>query len=76
MWLRIFALLVCLMTPPLGALAQEPRFTINLRGSDIALLTEQISEITGRTLIVHPDLRGEIVLARERQHQGNESRLQ
>ena len=62
MWLRIFALLVCLMTAPLGALAQEPRFTVNLRGSDIALLTEQISEITGRTLIVHPDLRGEITV--------------
>ncbi len=43
-------------------LAQEQTFTINLRQTDVAILTEQIAEITERTLIVHPELRGEITV--------------
>ncbi len=42
--------------------ARADEFTINLRQTDIGVLTEQIADITGRTLIVHPDLRGDITV--------------
>ena len=61
MWLRI-AVLICVLSAPLAATAEGPEYTINLRESDISLLTEQIAEITGRTLIVHPDLQGNITV--------------
>ncbi|MGV6848175.1 MAG: type II secretion system secretin GspD [Marinibacterium sp.] len=60
MWLRILAIVLMLSPPAL--LAQTGQFTINLRDSAISVLTEQIAEITGRTLIVHPDLTGEITV--------------
>ncbi|MEL6464002.1 MAG: type II secretion system secretin GspD [Pseudomonadota bacterium] len=40
----------------------DATYTINLRQTDVTILTEQIAEITGRTLILHPDLRGEITV--------------
>ena len=40
--------------------AQDDKFTINLRQTDVTILAEQIAEITERTLIIHPDLQGEI----------------
>ena len=61
MWFRI-TLLVCALMAPLSLTAQNAQVTINLRDSDISLLTEQIAEITGRTLIVHPDLQGDITV--------------
>ncbi|MEM9550113.1 MAG: type II secretion system secretin GspD [Pseudomonadota bacterium] len=62
MWLRSLAVLLTLAAALPSARAQEGRFTINLRDSDISLLTEQIADITGRTLVVHPELRGEITV--------------
>ncbi|MEO0378839.1 MAG: type II secretion system secretin GspD [Pseudomonadota bacterium] len=58
------ALLLLWLLAPSVAQSQEAEstFTINLRQTDITVLTEQISDITGRTLIVHPDLRGEITV--------------
>ncbi len=43
-----------------GVLSQT--FTINLRETDVTVLTEQIADITGRTLIVHPELSGDITV--------------
>ncbi len=56
-------ILFCLLglTPAFAQDAQDT-FTINLRQTDVTVLTEQISEITGRTLIVHPELRGDITV--------------
>lgn len=56
-------LLICfLCAGPLSAQPTDPTYTINLRDTDLTILTEQIAEITGRTLVVHPDLRGEITV--------------
>lgn len=55
-------MLVLVLAAPVSAQPVEPTFTINLRQTDITVLTEQIADITGRTLIVHPDLRGEITV--------------
>ena len=55
-----FALAVLLMLPA-PARAQET-FVINLRDADISLLVEQISEITGRTLVLDPGLVGEVTV--------------
>ncbi|MEO0913713.1 MAG: secretin N-terminal domain-containing protein, partial [Pseudomonadota bacterium] len=55
-------LLILLLLLPTHTLAQEETFTINLRDADITLLTEQVAEITGRTLVVHPDLAGDITV--------------
>ena len=38
----------------------NPAFTINLRDADIAVLAEQVSEITERTLIINPGLSGNV----------------
>ncbi|MBW4707434.1 type II secretion system secretin GspD [Roseobacter sp. YSTF-M11] len=51
-----------LMVSPLFAQASEEEFVINLRDTEITILAEQVAEISGRTLIVHPDLRGEITV--------------
>jgi general secretion pathway protein D len=58
--LRIFAFIL------LGAWASALQaqdtgsYTINLRDADIGVLAEQVSQITGRTLVLHPDLQGDI----------------
>lgn len=45
------------------ALAQtEEAFVVNLRDADISVLVEQISEITGRTLVLDPGLGGEVTV--------------
>ncbi|MFL4470145.1 type II secretion system secretin GspD [Tateyamaria armeniaca] len=60
---RFFTILcLVLMSPPVTAQTSEATYTINLRQTDITILTEQIADITGRTLIVHPELRGEITV--------------
>lgn len=46
---------------PLRSEAQET-FVINLRDADISVLVEQISEITGRTLVLDPGLTGEVTV--------------
>ncbi len=55
-----FALAILLLLPA-PARAQET-FVINLRDADISLLVEQISEITGRTLVLDPGLVGEVTV--------------
>lgn len=55
-----FALAFLLLLPA-PARAQET-FVINLRDADISLLVEQISEITGRTLVLDPGLVGEVTV--------------
>lgn len=37
-------------------------FVINLRNTDIAVLAEQVSEITERTLVINPGLNGEVTV--------------
>lgn len=54
----IFAAL--LMASPLQAQPAAEEFVINLRDTEITVLAEQVAKISGRTLIVHPELRGEI----------------
>lgn len=57
------SLVTCIaLASPLPAWAQEQTFTINLRQTDVTVLAEQIAEITGRTLVVHPELRGDITV--------------
>ena len=61
--LNFFAALVLglLTLLPAPSRAQET-FVINLRDADISLLVEQISEITGRTLVLDPGLVGEVTV--------------
>lgn len=59
-------LLVVLM--PVRTLAQEPQtFVINLRDADIAVLAAQVSEITGRTLVLDPGVSGEVTVVSSEQ---------
>lgn len=62
--IRPLALLLLLtaFASPVAAQGTDATYTINLRQTDITILTEQIADITGRTLIVHPELRGEITV--------------
>ncbi|WP_299652011.1 type II secretion system secretin GspD [uncultured Tateyamaria sp.] len=62
--LRPFITMVFLvaLSAPASAQPADATYTINLRQTDITILTEQIADITGRTLIVHPELRGEITV--------------
>ena len=59
----VFAL--CLNTAGMGR-AQEidapATFVINLRDADIRLLSEQVSEITGRTLVLDPNVSGTVTV--------------
>ena len=55
-----FALAVLLMLP--APVRAQETFVINLRDADISLLVEQISEITGRTLVLDPGLVGEVTV--------------
>ena len=59
----VFAL--CLNTAGMGqAQATDPpaTFVINLRDADIRLLSEQVSEITGRTLVLDPNVSGTVTV--------------
>ena len=40
----------------------DESFTINLRNADVSTLAEQVSQVTGRTLVLHPDLQGDITV--------------
>ncbi len=65
-WFRLMALtrhfscaVLLLLSGPLAA--QDPEtFVINLRDADIATLAEQVSAITGRTLVLDPNLSGTV----------------
>ena len=56
-----FLFILALLWASVPAIAED-RFTINLRQTEITVLTEQIAEITGRTLIMPPELSGEITV--------------
>lgn len=45
-----------------SASAPAGTFLINLRDADIRLLCEQVSEITGRTLVLDPDVTGNVTV--------------
>jgi general secretion pathway protein D len=47
---------------PAHAQIENETFVINLRDADIATLVEQISEITGRTLVLDPALSGDVTV--------------
>jgi len=55
------AIIALAMMLPLHAQAQET-FVINLRDADISVLVEQISEISGRTLVLDPGLTGQVTV--------------
>lgn len=61
--LRLFAIAVValLFALPMPLRAQET-FVVNLRDADISQLIEQISEITGRTLVIDPTLTGDVTV--------------
>lgn len=59
--LALVFLAVTALVRPHMAQAQET-FVINLRGADISLLAEQVSEITGRTLVLDPNLTGDVTV--------------
>ncbi|MBP1806176.1 type II secretion system secretin GspD [Rubellimicrobium aerolatum] len=64
--IRLLVLLAAgllLALSPVLARAQEPgTFVINLRGADISVLAAQVSEITGRTLVLAPEVTGEVTV--------------
>ena len=53
---------VVLLAPPPATAQSDETFVVNLRDADIATLVEQISEITGRTLVLDPDLEGDVTV--------------
>ncbi len=64
----IFAMLIALCMPAMLAAQarvlddRDAEFVINLRNADIAVLAEQVSEITARTLVIDPALGGEVTV--------------
>ncbi|MGR3467248.1 MAG: secretin N-terminal domain-containing protein, partial [Shimia sp.] len=61
--LRLGATLACLvLAQPVTAQQGDGTFVINLRASDIGVLAEQVSAITGRTLVLDPGLTGEVTV--------------
>ncbi|MCE0507409.1 type II secretion system protein GspD, partial [Roseivivax sp. GX 12232] len=57
------ALAVTLALPAAGqSLSEEGDYVINLRAADISTLAEQVSEITGRTLVVAPEVSGDVTV--------------
>lgn len=56
----VLALLGVLSAAPVAA--QVPSFVINLRNTEIQAFSEQVSEITGRTLILDPAVRGQVTV--------------
>lgn len=63
---RALALAMLLTIVPAVASAQnetrDGSFVLNLRDTEIEVLAEQVSQITGRTLILDPDLGGEVTV--------------
>lgn len=55
-------LLAVLMSGPLAAQTDSETFVINLRNAEITVLAEQVSEITGRTLVITPALQGPVTV--------------
>lgn len=59
---KLYLILVLqILAAPVAAQSSET-FVINLRDADISVLVEQISEITGRTLVLDPNLSGDVTI--------------
>lgn len=62
--LRGLCVAAMIIAGPQGALSQPladtGEFVINLRNADISVLAEQVSEVTGRTLVIDPALSGNV----------------
>lgn len=43
-------------------LVDQGSFVVNLRNADISVLAEQVSDVTGRTLVLDPSLSGEVTV--------------
>lgn len=59
---RICTALVALHLLLIAPAQAQETFVINLRDADISALVEQISDITGRTLVLDPGLTGEVTV--------------
>ena len=60
---RFWLALSLLLCGALSAVAQsDETFVINLRNAEIATLAEQVSEITGRTLVLDPNIAGDVTV--------------
>ncbi len=53
---------VALSAPARAQEAEKPTFVINLRDADLRALAEQVSEITDRTLILDPNVVGQVTV--------------
>ena len=61
-WHSLIAMILTVaLTLPARAQSDET-FVINLRDAEISVLVEQISEITGRTLVLDPGLTGDVTV--------------
>ena len=64
--LRASLLILALCLPAPRAAAQDAGadgpFVLNLRDTDITVLAEQVSQITGRTLVLDPSLSGDVTV--------------
>ena len=59
----LIALMVHLAVPAGAQTTPKPAtFVINLRDADIRTLSEQVSEITGRTLVLDPNVSGTVTV--------------
>ena len=65
--LAFLAGLLLLGALPAQVQAQDDAYVINLRGADISVLAEQVSAITGRTLVLDPSLSGEVTVVSSEQ---------
>jgi general secretion pathway protein D len=53
---------LCSAAPAQELADENPSFVINLRDADIRALAEQVSEITGRTLVLDPTITGDVTV--------------
>ena len=60
--LRAAVLGLAVALASVGPATAQGTYTINLRNTDITAFAEQVSTITGRTLVLDPDLEGEVTV--------------
>ena len=59
---RLLTLIFLMFASPLLAQTAPETFTMNLRDADIRALSEQVSQITGRTLVLDPAVAGTVTV--------------
>lgn len=57
-----FAICIGVAAPPQVSAQSPETFIINLRNTEIQVFAEQVSDITGRTLILDPAVRGQVTV--------------